>query len=239
MRLQTGNRLLRVFMVGLFMIVCLYSRAQALSEVNPGLIAAEIEGSTAIDMANGSQIKMEGATVPFHAGMSAIFAQIKGWEGKYNSYLKTVQGFATGIKGCKTFLINIMKTLISLKEVKEAISANPQGVFATMSMNETYLEVAAEIIVTYDYFDAVLARGGSGNMLSGSERVRVLNDINAMIQELNVKLHNMALSIAYFNMTDVWRRITAGMSMKSHGDIAREAGERFYRAARTINTFSR
>ena len=76
MRLQTGNRLLRVSMVGLFMIVCLYSRAQALSEVNPGLIAAEIEGSTAIDMANGSQIKMEGATVPFHAGMSAIFAQI-------------------------------------------------------------------------------------------------------------------------------------------------------------------
>ena len=99
--------------------------------------------------------------------------------------------------------------------------------------------MAAEIIVTYEYFDAVLARGGSGNMLSGSERVRVLNDINAMIQELNVKLHNMALSIAYFNMTDVWRRITAGMSMKSHGDIAREAGERFYHAARTINTFSR
>lgn len=240
MRLLTDNGFLRAAVIGLLLAVCLHTRAQfAAVETNPGLIAAEVEGTMAIDIANGSQLGLEGATVPFHTGMSAIFAQIKDWEGKYNSYLKTVQGFATGIKGCKAFLINIMKTLICLKEIKDAISANPQGVFATMSMNETYLEVAAEIIVTYEYFESALARGGTGNMLSGSERVKVLNDINCMIQELNVKLHNMALSIAYFNMTDVWRRITAGMSMKSHADIAKEAGERFYRAAKTINTFSR
>lgn len=239
MRLRTGNRLLRCLVVVLTLLTSLDIRAQSMVEHNPGLVAAEIEGTTAIDIAVNTEIGLEGATIPYQTGMSAIFAQIKSWEGKYNSYLKTVNGFATGLKGFKTFMVNIMKTLICLKELKDAISANPQGVFASMGMTDIYLEVASEIVVSYEYFDKALAKGGTTNMLNGAERARVLNDANAMIVELNRKLHNMALSIAYFNMVDVWRRITAGMSVKSHADIAKEAGERFYRAAKAMNTFSR
>ena len=233
MRLPTACRIFTVI------VGCAFSlsvRAQ-LEENNGTQIAAIAGGGELINKAISKQTTSQTKTDLLAGAIGTEFLYIKGWEGKYNSYLKTTQGYAEGLKGAATLYAEGVTTLRHLYEIAKAIKNNPQGVMATVSMNNLYAETAAELIKVYNVLKYTIAEGTQTNMLTGAERTELLWEINDSLQDFNRKLRQLALSIAYYNMTDVWNKATAGMVDRNHGEIARQAYKRWVRAQTTYRNY--
>ena len=211
-------------------------RAQ-LEENNGTQIAAIAGGGELINKAISKQTTSQTKTDLLAGEIGTEFLYIKGWEGKYNSYLKTTQGYAEGLKGAATLYAEGVTTLRHLYEIAKAIKNNPQGVMATVSMNNLYAETAAELIKVYNVLKYTISVGGKTNMLTGAERTELLWEINDSMQDFNRKLRQLALSIAYYNMTDVWNKATAGMVDRNHGEIARQAYKRWVKAQTTYRNY--
>ena len=185
------------------------------------------------DLINNSVSKQTTAmtkTALLESAIGAEYAAIKDWEGKYNSYLKTAEGYAKGLQAAATLYAQGVTTLRHLYEIIHAVGNNPQGVVATMSMNNLYAETASELIKVYNILRNTLAVGGKANMLTGAERTEILWQVNDTMKDFNYKLRKLALSISYYTLTDVWNKATAGMIERDHGEIAREAYKRWVRA---------
>lgn len=204
-----------------------------MEETNGTQIMAIGGGGELINKAISSQTTSQTKTDILASAIGTEFLAIKGWEGKYNSYLKTAQGYAEGLKGAATLYAEGVTTLRHLYEITKAIKNNPQGVMATVSMNNLYAETAAELIKVYNILKYTIAQGTQTNMLTGAERTELLWSINDSMQDFNRKLRQLALSIAYYNMTDVWNKVTTGLVERNHGEIARQAHSRWMRAQTT------
>lgn len=165
--------------------------------------------------------------------------KIKEWERKYNSYLKTARGFAESLKAGTTLYLEGVRTFQSLQQVQKAISANPQGIGTTVSMNNLYSETLAEFLNTYSLLRDEIAGEGKQHMLNGAERNEMLWQLSEQLQQLNQKLHGLALSIAYYNLMDVWKEATAGMTSVDHGTIAKDALNRWKRTHRAITIINK
>ena len=100
--------------------------------------------------------------------------------------------------------------------MRKAINNNPQGIVATLSMNNLYMETATELVSVFTLLKDAVAKGGKENMLTAFSK----------------KLHRLYLSIRYYTMTDVWNGVTAGMIDRSNGEIATQALSRWRRAGR-------
>lgn len=157
---------------------------------------------------------------------------MKGWESKYNSYLKKARGFADALKAGTTLFADGVQILQRLYELQRAVNANPVGIGATLAMNDLYLETVQEFVKTYRLLEESVAKGGSMNMMTGAERTEMLWNLTDALDNLNRKLRQLAISIAYHNLTDVWNQATAGIVHKSHGDIAQDALDRWKRASK-------
>ena len=116
-----------------------------------------------------------------------------------------------------------------------SITNNPQGIVATMSMNNLYIETATELVSVYTLLRNAVATGGPQNMLNGAERSETLWALSDRLDTFSKKLHQLYLSIRYYTMTDVWNNVTAGMIDRDNSEIAHAALNRWRRAARAIN----
>lgn len=124
---------------------------------------------------------------------------------------------------------------LALAEGNEAITNNPQGIVATMNMNNLYIETATELVSVYTLLRNAVATGGPQNMLTGAERSETLWALSDRLDAFSKKLHQLYLSIRYYTMTDVWNNVTAGMIDRDNSEIAHAALNRWRRAARAIN----
>ena len=207
-------------------------------EANPLQYAAIAEGTYMLNSAINSQTKGMQKTAAFQGTIAAEFTKMKQWEGKYNAYLKTARGYAEALKAGTTLYADGVQTLQHLYEIQRAVNANPAGIGATLAMNDLYLETASEFIKTYRLLKVSVAKGGTDNMLTGTERTEMLWQLADELARLNAKLRTLAISIAYHNFTDVWNQYTAGMVDKSHGEIAADAYERWRRASNVSRILS-
>lgn len=231
MKLQTGYRTARWLVTVTMSLAVLTVRGQA-HQSNPSQYVAIAEGNIKIDNTVNDQIKSEEKTLAMQTAMSVEWNSIKTWQKKYNSYLKTTRGYADGLKAATTLYAEGVKTLRNLYDLTKAAKANPQGIGATLAMNNLYVEVAAELVKTYSILKKSIDLGGSENMLTGAERTELLWWIEDNMAQLNRKLRKLAISIAFYNMTDVWHQATAGMIDRSHGDVAADALDRWKRVQR-------
>lgn len=215
--------------MGLMTTATLQASGQAV-EVNGTQVVAIGGGGELINNSVSKQTTAMTKTALLESAIGAEYASIKSWESKYNSYLKTASGYAEGLKAATTLYAEGVITLRHLYEIINAVGNNPQGVVATMSMNNLYAETASELIKVYNILRNTLAVGGKANMLTGAERTEILWQVNDNIQDFNRKLRKLALSISYYTLTDVWNKATAGMIERDHGEIAREAYKRWVRA---------
>ena len=215
--------------MGLMTTATLQASGQAV-EVNGTQVIAIGGGGELINNSVSKQTTAMTKTALLESAIGAEYASIKSWESKYNSYLKTASGYAEGLKAATTLYAEGVITLRHLYEIIHAVGNNPQGVVATMSMNNLYAETASELIKVYNILRNTLAVGGKANMLTGAERTEILWQVNDNIQDFNRKLRKLALSISYYTLTDVWNKATAGMIERDHGEIAREAYKRWVRA---------
>jgi hypothetical protein len=203
-----------------------------MSQSNP-LQYVEIEtGHKNINDQIKKQTKAQEKTGLLQATISAEFTKIKQWEGKYNSYLKTARGYAEAIKAGTSLYAEGVETLRHIHEIRKAVAANPQGIGASVAMNNIYVETAAELIRTYRLLKVSVALGSNVNMLTGAERTELLWSLNDALDQLNRKLRRLAMSIAFYNLGDVWNNATAGMVERSHAQVAADAIDRWKRAQR-------
>ena len=213
------------------LLFCGKSYAQIASS-NPLEYVALAEGNELINAQIKDQITDQQKTALFQNTIAAEFDQIHRWEQKYNSYLKTVDGYASTLKACTHLYDAGVRIFITLCKLKSAIGSNPQGIVATMSMNNLYIETATELVTVYTTLKDAVAKGGKENMLTGAERSKTLWELNDRLASFSKKLNRLYLSIRFYTMTDVWNNVTAGMIDRTNAEVAHEAYGRWRRAAR-------
>ena len=201
---------------------------------NPGEYLAIKKGEDNILNEISAQTNYRKKEAGIQAELSETTTKIKNWEQQYNKYLKTTEGFADGIAAACQLYLEGVQTLNALWEVSAAKKINPQGVFATMSMNNLYMETAIQFIKTYRSFKKVCKKGGNGNMLNSAERTQLIWNLERELEQLNSKLRRLAVSISVFSFEDVWNRAIAGKIDKSNGMLALEARNRMRRAATSV-----
>ena len=199
---------------------------------NPLEWAVLVEGNEIIDGQIKSEIDGQTQTAVLQGTIAAEFTQIKKWEGKYNAYLKSVDGYASSLKAATHLYNDGVRLFINLCDIRKAIANNPQGVAATFSMNNLYAETATELIAVYTTLKDAVATGGEGNMLTGAERSKTLWMIEDRLKAFNHKLSRLSLSLRYYTLSDVWYNATEGIIDRDYGDIARAAQSRWKRASR-------
>lgn len=208
-------------------------RAQIVA-ANPLEWMALAEGNELIDAQIESQVKGQSKTAVLQNTIATEFTQIHGWEKKYNSYLKSVDGYASSLKACTHLYNDGVRIFITLGKLRKAISNNPQGIVASISMNNLYIETATELVSVFTLLNDAVAKGGTENMLTGADRSKTLWALNDKLGDFSKKLHQIYLSIRYYTMTDVWNTTTAGMIDRTNGEVAEQALSRWKRSAKSI-----
>ena len=198
---------------------------------NPLEWVALAEGNELINGQIDKQIKGQTQTAALQNSIAAEFNRIHQWEKEYNSYLKTASGYASSLKACTHLYNDGVRIFLTLGKLGKAIKNNPQGIIASMSMNNLYLETATELVTVFTLLNDAVAKGGTENMLTGAERSKTLWALNDKLSAFSRKLHLLYLSIRYYTLNDVWNNVTAGMLDRDNGEVARLAMNRWRRAA--------
>ena len=227
MRLQIG----KIWLIAIIGIATASEAKAQLVSSNPLEWMALAEGNELINSEIEKQINGQTKTALLQNTMAAEFNQIHKWEKKYNSYLKSVNGYASSLKACTHLYDDGVKIFITLAKLKTAIKGNPQGIVASMSMNNLYIETATELVTVFSLLRDAVAKGGKENMLTGAERSQTLWALNDQLSAFQKKLNLLYLSIRTYTMTDVWNNVTAGMLDRNNGEVARMAMSRWRRAA--------
>lgn len=235
MKLPTDKRRSRVVAAITLALMLLPAIGYAqVASSNPLEYVALAEGNELINGQIKSQIEDQQKTAFLQNTITAEFSQIHKWEKKYNSYLKTASGYASTLKACTSLYDDGVRIFINLCNLKKAIASNPQGIVATASMNNLYIETATELVTVYTTLKDAIAKGGKENMLTGAERSKTLWELNDRLAQFNKKLSRLCLSIRYYTMADVWNNVTAGMLDRSNAEIASQALGRWRRCARVV-----
>lgn len=229
---------LRIDKTLILLLLCWFGATHAQAQLvasNPLEWMALAEGNELINGEIEKQIKGQSKTALLQNAIAAEFTKMHEWQKKYNSYLKTASGYASSLKACTHLYDDGVKIFITLGKMRKAISSNPQGIVATLSMNNLYMETATELVSVFTLLNDAVAKGGAENMLTGTERSKTLWALNDKLSAFSKKLHSLYLSIRYYTMTDVWNSVTAGMIDRDNGEIARQAYGRWRRTAHVID----
>lgn len=207
-----------------------WAKAQ-ITASNPLEWMALAEGNEVINDQIEKQINGQTKTAMLQNSIAAEFNRIHKWEKQYNSYLKTASGYASSLKACTHLYNDGVRIFLTLGKLGKAIRDNPQGIVASMNMNNLYIETATELVSVFTLLNDAVAKGGTENMLTGAERSKTLWALNDQLAAFSRKLHLLYLSLRYYTLNDVWDNITAGMIDRSNGEVARLAMSRWRRAA--------
>ena len=207
-----------------------WAKAQ-ITASNPLEWMALAEGNEVINDQIEKQINGQTKTAMLQNSIAAEFNRIHKWEKQYNSYLKTVSGYASSLKACTHLYNDGVRIFLTLGKLGNAIRNNPQGIIASMSMNNLYIETATELVSVFTLLNDAVAKGGKENMLTGAERSKTLWALNDKLSVFSRQLHLLYLSIRYYTLNDVWNNVTAGMLDRNNGEAARMAMSRWRRTA--------
>lgn len=229
---------MRLPIVSILLLLCWVMPGTAVAQyvqTNPLEWVALAEGNEAINGEIETQTKGQTRTAVLQNTIAAEFNKIHEWEKKYSSYLQTASGYASSLKAASSLYEDGVRIIIVLGRLRKAISDNPQGIVASMTMNNLYVETATELISVYTLLRNAVATGGVQNMLTGAERSETLWQLSDRLASFSKKLHRLYLSVRYYTITDVWRNATAGMIDRSPAEIADQAFDRWRRCGRLIH----
>ena len=231
MKLRITNQHIIAVLVALLAGLLPQAAKAQIAASNPLEWMALAEGNEVINGQIEKQIKGQTQTALLQNSIAAEFNRIHKWEKQYNSYLKTVSGYASSLKACTHLYNDGVRIFITLGKLGKAIRNNPQGIIAGMSMNNLYIETATELVSVFTLLNEAVAKGGNENMLTGAERSKTLWALNDKLSAFSRKLHLLYLSIRYYTLNDLWNNVTAGMLDRNNGEAARMAMSRWRRAA--------
>ena len=239
MSLRIRNKSIAVdFVFSLMLTVCNTAYAQIVT-TNPGEYTILATGNELINQTVKSENKAERNTAVFQNTMAAEFTEMKQWEKDYNSYLKTASGYASALKAATHIYDDGLRILLTLDKMRRAVKNNPQGIAATVSMNNLYMEATTEMLSVFTLLKSAVAKGGEQNMLTGAERSKTLWELEDKLSSFSHKLQLLYYSIRHYRMSDVWNRATAGMIERSNGEIAQQSLSHWKRYAREVSLYSK
>jgi hypothetical protein len=239
MSLRIRNKSIAVaFVFSLMLTVCNTAFAQIVT-TNPGEYTILATGNELINQTVKSENKAERNTAVFQNTMAAEFTEMKQWEKDYNSYLKTASGYASALKAATHIYDDGLRILLTLDKMRRAVKNNPQGIAATVSMNNLYMETTTEMLSVFTLLKSAVAKGGEQNMLTGAERSKTLWELEDKLSSFSHKLQLLYYSIRHYRMSDVWNRATAGMIERSNGEIAQQSLSHWKRYAREVSLYSK
>lgn len=239
MSLRIRNKSIAVaFVLSLMLAVCNTAYAQIVT-TNPGEYTILATGNEQINQTVKSEIKAERNTAVFQNTMAAEFTKMKQWEKDYNSYLKTASGYASALKAATHIYDDGLRILLTLDKMRRAVKNNPQGIAATVSMNNLYMETTTEMLSVFTLLKSAVAKGGEQNMLTGAERSKTLWELEDKLSSFSHKLQLLYYSIRHYRLSDVWNRATAGMIERSNGEIAQQSLSHWKRYAREVSLYSK
>lgn len=178
------------------------------------------------------QLELQAATATLQTAMSGEFNSMKRWEREYNSYLKTAEGYASALKAATHVYDDGVRILLTLNKLRKAATDNPEGVVATLSMNDLYMETLTEMASVFMLLQTAVAQGGSENMLTGADRSKTLWELEDRLSSFSKKLYELYLSIRHYRLMDVWYKATAGIIQRDRADLARQSLELWQRGYR-------
>ena len=114
---------IKILILSLCLLLTYTAKAQIVT-TNPLEYAALAEGNELILGKVKDQIDGQKKTALLQNTIAAEFEQMRQWEKKYNSYLKTASGFASSIKACTHLYNDGVKIFITLGKLKNAVSDN-------------------------------------------------------------------------------------------------------------------
>lgn len=220
-------------MIGMVACWAMDCSAQVVS-ANPLEWMALAEGNDLLNKQIESQINGQQKTAILQNAIAAEFNQMNKWQKQYNKYLKDVSGYASSLKACTHLYDDGVRIFITLGKLRKAIANNPQGIVASISMNNLYIETATELVSVFTLLNDAVAQGGSENMITGADRSKTLWALNDKLGSFSKKLNSLYLSIRYYNINDVWNNVTAGMIDRDNAEVAQQALGRWRRAARVM-----
>lgn len=214
-----------------------YCQSYAVS--NPGEYTVLAAGNILINKTVKKEMEAERETALLQTAMSGEFTKIKQWEAKYNSYLKTADGYASALKAATSIYDDGVRIILYLGKIQQSCSNNPQGIAATVVMNDLYAETVSDFVSVFSILRNSVAKGGKNNMLTGAERSKTLWELEERLKSLSDKLKLLHYSIRHYRMADVWNQATAGMIERDKQDIALQSLSHWKRYAQEVTQYSR
>lgn len=222
----------------LLLITSSKSNAQIVS-TNPGEYTILATGNAIINKTVKSETKAERETALMQNAMAGEFTKMKQWEKDYNSYLKTAENYASALKSATHVYDDGVRILLTLGKLKRAVNNNPQGVVATVSMNNLYMETTTEMLSVFTLLKNAIAKGGETNMLTGAERSKTLWELEDKLSSFSHKLQLLYISIRHYRMSDVWNKATAGMIERDKHEVAMQSLSHWRRYAKEVSLYSK
>lgn len=219
--------------------ICSRGFCQSYAVANPGEYTALAAGNILINKTVSKEMEAERETALLQTAMSGEFTKIKQWEAKYNSYLKAADGYASALKAATGIYDDGMRILLYLGKIQQSCSNNPQGIAATVVMNDLYAETVSEFVSVFSILKNSVAKGGRENMLTGAERSKTLWELEDKLHSLSEKLKLLHYSIRHYRMADVWNQATAGLIERDKHDIASQSLSHWKRYANEVSRYSR
>ena len=203
-----------------------------IASTNPGEYAILATGNALINSTVKSETKAERETALMQNAMAGEFTKIKQWEKDYNSYLKTASGYASALKAATHIYDDGVRIVLTLDKLRKAVTNNPEGVVATVAMNNLYMETTTELVSVFTLLKNAVAKGGEQNMLTGAERSQTLWALEDKLSSFSHKLRLLYMSIRHYRMADVWNRATAGMIDRDRQEVALQSLDHWKRYAK-------
>ena len=234
MKSQTAIRISAALLLNLSLLTATAQSATASYPDQHVLIA--VEGGKIVSEATKNTTKM-GAIVAEQHIAAQMLTQLEKWNAEYNDYLKDPTGLAGSIRLGSTLYTQGAILLENIYLLKKAIDANPEGIAASVPMNNLYMETATVAVKCYKTLKQAITKGGSENMMTGAERTELLWQLAADMHELNKKVRKTAICIAYYRLQDVWFKATEGMIDYDHDEIAKRCLDEWKQAYRVSQIF--
>lgn len=231
---------LLVSLIAFALLLITNSKANAqIVSTNPGEYTILATGNAIINKTVKSETKAERETALMQNTMAGEFTKMKQWEKDYNSYLKTAENYASALKAATHIYDDGVRILLTLGKLKKAVNNNPQGIVATVSMNNLYMETTTEMLSVFTLLKNAIAKGGETNMLTGAERSKTLWELEDKLSSFSHKLQLLYISIRHYRMSDVWNRATAGMIERDKHEVAMQSLSHWRRYAKEVSLYSK
>ena len=132
----------------LWVVSCQRGYSQIVT-ANPGEYTILATGNALINNTVKSETKAERETAVMQNAMAGEFTKMAEWERQYNSYLKMANGYASAIKAATHIYDDGVRILLTLNKLRQAATNNPQGIVATLDMNNLYMETVTEMVSVF------------------------------------------------------------------------------------------